>query len=184
MEQSFSEFRQSVINPKGKPKKFKITNSIGAYDIYKMMRKAGWLDIGRPVKEKEYYAIIRGVNDCLAKEIALGKTIQFPAKMGKLELRKQERGVSIVDGKLKITYPINWNETLKLWYEDPEAMRNKTLLRCENKYLYRVRYDVFDATYENKLFYQFKLNTFIQDALSKNIREGKVDTAWCTNMKK
>ena len=180
MEQSFEEFRQQILKPKKGKKEFKITNSWGMYDAYKALRKAGWLDIDRPVKEKEFYSIIRGINKRLAHEVSLGKSIEFPARMGKLELRKQERGVSIVDGKLKVNYPVNWKETHKLWYEDPQAMRDKILMRYEIPYYYRIKYEVYNATYENKAFYQFKLNTFVQDNLSKNIREGKVDTAWIT----
>lgn len=180
MEQSFEQFRQQVLKPKKGKREFKVTNCVGVYDMYQLLRKNGWLDIGKPVKEKEFYAIIRGINKRLAHEVSMGKGIEFPARMGKLELRKQERGVSIVDGKLKVNYPINWKETHKLWYEDPQAMLNKTLMRYEIPYYYRVKYDVFNATYDNKGFYQFKVNTFIKNDLSKNIREGKVDTAWIT----
>ena len=177
MEQTFKEFKQQLVNKKDR--EFKVKNSWGMYDAYKLLRKNHWLDIGKPVSEKNFYAIVRGINKHLAENIAMGKDVKFPEFMGKLELKKQKRGVSIVKGKVKVTYPVNWNETLKLWYEDPEAMRNKVLLRNEEKYVYRVRYDVFDATYENKCFYQFVLNTFIRKALKDNIKSGKVDTAWC-----
>jgi hypothetical protein len=178
-QQTFEEFRQQVTGPKREKKR--VTGSIGVYDIYKKLRKKGWLNIGRPLTEKEFYSIIRKTNQYLAKEIAMGRTIKFPARMGMLELRKQKNGVSIVKDKLKISYPINWNETLRLWYDDPEAMRNKVLMRDEEKYTYRVKYEPFDATYENKCFYQFALNTFIRRELKKNIKDGKVDTAWCMN---
>lgn len=156
----------------------KVRNSWGIYDIYKHIRKNKWYDIGRPLTEHEFYSIVRGINDLLADEIASGKTITFPSRMGKLELRKSERGVSIVDGKLKITYPINWEETIKLWYEDEQARKDKVLLRNENKYLYRVKYCKFDATYENKSFYEFSLNRFIKVALKENINKGVIDTLW------
>ena len=45
---------------------YKITNSIGVYDLYKLIRKNHWYDIGRPLKEHEFYAIIRKVNSLLA----------------------------------------------------------------------------------------------------------------------
>ena len=178
-EQSFEEFRrESFHRPKGA--KGLVTNSIGVYDVYKMMRKKHWYNIGKPVSEKDYYAVIRGINKRLAEEAALGHTVKFPLRMGKLELRKYPVGVKMVDGKVKITYPVDWNETLKLWYSDVEAERQKTLLRNENPYVYFVRYckEGSNANYENKFFYQFALNTFIKRALSKNIKQGKVDTIW------
>ena len=98
--------------------------------------------------------------------------------MGKLELRKHERGASFVDGKLRITYPIDWDSTLRLWYEDKQAHENKTLLRDEDKYTYRIKYNKYDAVYNNKIFYEFALNRFIKIALKENIKNGKIDTLW------
>ena len=40
----------------------KITNSIGTYDIYKIIRKNKWKGIDKPVSEKDFYTIIREVN--------------------------------------------------------------------------------------------------------------------------
>lgn len=173
----YTEFRLNLQHARG-PKKMRVTDSWGVYDAYKFIRKNKWYDIGRPLKEQEFYAIIRGVNDIMADEIALGKTVKFPCKMGCLELRKFEKGVKIVDGKLKVTYPIDWNETVKLWFEDEEAKKNKTLVRFKDKYIYKVRYDKYNATYDNKLFYQFTLNRFIKQALKENILNGKTDTVW------
>lgn len=160
---------------KGKPK---VTGSLGVYDIYKMIRKNKWYDIGRALKEHEFYSIIRTINNYLADEISKGNRITFPYRMGALELRKFERGVSIVDGKLKNTYPINWGDTLKLWEEDEEAKRDKILLRFENKYVYHIRYDKYDANYNNRIFYEFSVNKFIKIALKENIKKGLIDTLW------
>ena len=173
----YKEFN-TKIRRAGSHSKAKVNNSWGVYDSYKHIRKNGWYDIGRPLKEHEFYTIVRSVNNYLADEVANGNTITFPSRMGKLELRKIERGASIVDGKLKINYPINWSETLKLWYEDAEAMKNKTLLREETKYVYHIKYCRHDATFENKTFYEFALNRFIKRALKENIKEGKTDTLW------
>ena len=179
MEMSFEEYKNEVQKKVGKGKrKFKVTNSIGVYDIFKMMRKKGWYDLERPLRENEFYAVVRGVGKLLAEELAMGHDVTFPFKMGKLELRKSERGVSLVDGKLKVTYPIDWDETVRLWYADEEARKNKTLLRREEKNVYRVKYCKYDASYSNKVFYRFVLNTFIREKLRDNIRSGKVDSLW------
>jgi hypothetical protein len=178
MEETFREFKNRITNNKGSLKHYKITGSWGIYDAYKHIRKNHWYNIGRPLKEGEFYAIIRGINDLLAENIANGKTVKFPKKMGVLELRKHKAGAFFVDGKLKINYPPDWSETLKLWYEDEEARRNKTILRLENPWVYSVKYLRFPATYENKMFYQFQLNTFIRRALKDNIKQGKIDTLW------
>lgn len=173
----YQQFRTEIKKANTK-KQAKIRNSWGIYDAYKHIRKNKWYNIGRPLKEHEFYSIIREVNKLLAEDIANGKTVVFPFRMGKLELRKYECGVKLVDGKLKIGYPINWEDTIRLWFEDEEAKKNKTLLRNEEKYTYRVKYCKYDANYENKSFYQFALNRFIKIALKDNIHNGKVDTLW------
>lgn len=177
-QKTFEEFRME--NSGRGHSKGKVTNSMGVYDFYKAIRKHHWYNIGRPVSEKEFYAIIRGVNDLLAEELKEGRTVTFPIRMGKLELRKHEVGAFISNGRLKITYPPDWSETLKLWYKDEEARRNKTIMRQENQFVYYIKYCTKgnDANYNNKGFYQFTLNTFIKKALSRNIKQGKIDTLW------
>lgn len=174
--QTLEEFKTSICRPPNR--NFKVSNSWGTYSAYKLMRKNKWYNIGRPLKEHEFYAIVRGVNDLLAEEIANGNSVTFPERMGKLELRKHKRGVSIVNGKMKVTYPIDWGETMKLWFEDEEAKKNKTLLRRENNHVYHIRYCKYDANYENKIFYEFSLNRFIKLALKDSINQGKIDALW------
>ena len=161
-----------------KARKFKITNSFGVYDCYKLVRKNHWYNIGRPLKEHEFYIIIRSVNKLLADNIVNGEAVVFPASMGKLELRKYPRGVRFVDNKLKNTYPIDWKSTNRLWVEDEEEYRKKTLLRYESPMVYRVRYCKEKATYENKVFYQFRMHSKVRKRLQENIINGKTDTLW------
>ena len=170
------EFKTKVGRPHNRT--FKVKGSVGVYDFYKKLRKEGWPGIGRPLTEKQFYAIIRNINNHLAENIAKGETVEFPARMGKLELRKTKNGASIVDGKLKVLYPVDWSETLKLWYEDVEAREQKVLKRFETPYTFRVKYSKLTANYENKKFYAFTLNRFIRRALKENIKEGKIDTLW------
>ena len=174
---TFEDFRRDVIHLEAR-KKFKVNNSFGVYQVYKLIRKNKWYNIGRPLKEGEFYAIIRGVNKYLAQEIINGNTVVFPSRMGKLELRKNKVGVSIVDGKLKNTYPIDWYSTLRLWYEDAEEREKKTLVRHNTKQVFSVRYNKNKANYENKWYYEFVLNRFIKRALKDSILKDKVDTIW------
>lgn len=175
----YKEFNTKVKKANQK-KQFKVRGSWGIYQAYKLIRKNGWYDIGRPLKEHEFYSIIRNVNKLFANEIANGNEFTFPCKMGNLEIRKSTRGVYLIDGKLINTYPIDWNSTLKLWYEDEESRRNKTKLRYENKYVYSIKYNKFHATFENKSFYAFDTNRFLKIALQENVKQGKIDTLYDT----
>ena len=180
IEAEWQKFCNEIAKRKGKGhKKFKVSGSWGVYDAYKLIRKHKWYDIGRPVTEYEFYAIIRHINDLYADEIAKGTTVFFPSKMGKLELKKEPRGVYFnKDGKMKVTYPIDWQSTLKLWFEDEEARNLKTLIRRNSKVMYRVHFNKYEATFNNKLFYDFTLNRFIKQKLKHNIINGLIDSVY------
>jgi len=173
----FTDFQEKILKKRGK-KNFKVRGSFGVGDAYKIIRKNGWYNIGKPVRSDVFYHIIRSINKMLAGNISTGETVCLPQSMGRLELRESKRGVSIVGGKMKVNYPIDWNETLRLWSEDGEARRKKVLLRTESKIVYTVRYNKFHAHYSNKSFYEFALNRFIKNALKKNINEGKINVLW------
>ena len=173
----FEEFRTKIA--RGKRGQFKVRNAFTIYQIYKFIRKHGWYNIGRPVTEKEFYSIIRNVNKGFAENIANGEDIVFPANMGKLELRKFERKVGIdKNGKLRIGYPVDWDKTLRLWYEDKEAYDNKTVVRDESKFTYKLMYNKYKANYENMVFYDFKPHKKVRVALKENIKNGKTDSLW------
>lgn len=122
--------------------------------------------------------MVREVNRIFAREIALGHTVTLPCRMGKLELHKREAGARIKDGNLKVTYPVDWRETLRLWHEDEGARKGKTLVRYQQKFVYRVRYKKYSANYPNKSFYKFRPCRTVKAALKKNIEGGITDTLW------
>lgn len=173
----FKEFKNTITKV-GISRTSKIRNSFNTHTLYRLIRKNKWYNIGRPLTEHEFYSIVRSVNNILAEKLKKGETVVFPHRMGKVELRKYKKGVSIKNGKLKITYQINWLDTLKLWYEDKEAMDNKTLVRYESPDYYRLVYDKYDANYINKTFYQFKLNRFVHNGLKDNLKKGAIDALW------
>lgn len=111
--------------------------------------------------------------------IARGDTITLPSKMGKLELTKDQRGVYFdKNGNMKITYPVDWSATLKLWFEDAEAREQKILIRRNSKVVYKVHFNKYDATFNNKIFYDFTLNRFIKKKLKNNINNGLIDSVY------
>ena len=156
----------------------RITGSWGVYDALKLIRKNGWFGIERPLKDVEFYKIIRSMNLLIAEQIALGETFKIPHQMGVLELRKRPCGVTMKNGHLHITYPVDWKATEELWRQDAEAKQKGLVIRREIPYMYRVYWNIAAACFKNKYFYQFKLNTFIKRALSQNIMSGKTDTLW------
>lgn len=171
---TYEEFRKEVQHT-NISRKHKITGSIGVYSAYKWLRKNKWLNIGRPLTEHEFYSIIRRVNNYLADSFLRGQDIKFPHKMGQLELRKYDVRFSIEDGKVKTNLPIDWDRTLKLWYEDEEAYKERTLVKVEEKEIYKVYYNKQLADYQNMVFYEFKVNRELKKSIKQRIKEGKLD---------
>ena len=157
------------------PRVHKVTNSVGVYSAYKWLRKRQWIDIGQRLTEHEFYSIIRKINNELALNLSTGGDIKLPHRMGTIELRKISTYVNFKDGKLHSNLPIDWDRTLKLWCEDEEAYKSRTLIKMEEKEIFKVHYNKAKADYTNKSFYQFNANRELKKALKKNIKEGRID---------
>ena len=171
----YNEFKSSIQHLQ-ENRTHKITNYLGVYDAYKSIRKNKWLNIGRPLTEHEFYQIIRRINNYLAEELVNGNDIIFPNRMGKLELRKRN-SLPVIDknGSLKVTYAIDWDSTLKLWYYDEEAFNHKTLIRLPERSIFRVKYNKDSANYENKSFIEFQINRDIKTRLKQKIKNNEID---------
>ena len=172
---SYKDFK-SAIQGLQNTRTHKVTNSLGSYDAYKYIRKNKWFNIGRPLTEHEFYQIIRRINNYLAEELINGNDVIFPNRMGKLELRKRN-ALPIIDknGNLKVTYAIDWDNTLKLWYEDEEAFNNKTLVRLPERNIFRIKYNKNTANYNNKSFMEFQVNRNIKVRLKQKIKNNEID---------
>lgn len=153
----------------------KVRKSYGVYDAYKYIRKNKWFNIERPLTEHEFYNIIRKVNMYLADSIIQGNDITLPDRMGRLEIRKYKSTIKVIDGKIKTNLPVDWDRTLKLWYEDEEAYKNKTLIKVEENEIFKIHYNKYLANYNNKSFYEFNINREIKRKLKQNIKNGNID---------
>lgn len=171
---TYEEFK-SKVQHLSESRKHKVTNSIGVYSAYKWLRKRQWVDIGQRLTEHEFYSIIRKINDELAHNLSVGKEIRLPNRMGTIELRKINSYIEYKDGKLHTNLPIDWDRTLKLWSEDDEAYKNRTLIKMEEKEIFKIYYNKNKADYTNKSFYQFNANRELKRTLKRNIKEGIVD---------
>ena len=181
---SYKDFK-SVIQCLQNTRTHKITNSLGNYDAYKYIRKNKWFNIGRPLTEHEFYQIIRRINNYLAEELVNGNDIIFPNRMGKLELRKRN-SLPVIDknGKLKVTYAIDWDKTIKLWFEDEEAYNKRQLVKIPEKEIFRIRYSKEDANYKNKSFIEFQVNRDIKVRLKQKIKNNEIEAFSYGNRKK
>lgn len=153
----------------------KVTNSYGSKDAFKYYRKTKPLDSKYVLTDCQYLKIIRLINNLLKQKLINGEDVLLPEKMGRLELRKYKNKIEFKDGKLKTNLPINWDATLKLWYDSSQCKTKKQLVRQEIKETFRVFYNKTKANYNNKSFYKFTTNRDIKIGLKNNIKSNKLD---------
>lgn len=177
---SFEEFKNSIEKIKGS-RVHKVKNSYGVYDGYKYYRKNKPKESKYILTESEYFLIIRRVNELLADSLVNGNDIVFPNRMGRLELRKFNPRIYIKNGKVKSTLPVDWDRTLRLWYEDEESYKNKTLIKIEEKEVFKVHYNRSIANFINKSFYQFNVNKSLKKKLKEAIKDNRIDAFMITN---
>ena len=168
------EFLNKVKKVKG-PRNHKVKNSYGIYDGFKFYRKNRPKDSKYVLTESQYFAITRRVNEYLVEALASGEDVILPYRLGRIEVRKYESRITWDGKKVKSNLPIDWDKTLKLWYEDEEAYKNKTLIKVEEKEIYKIYYNRNLADYTNKSFYQFNFNRELKKKLKCNIKEGEID---------
>lgn len=171
---TLEEFKVEIQGAR-EPREHKVTGSVGVYDAYKYIRKNKWFNIGKPLTEKEFYSIVRKIGNYLAENLCKGVDVKFPSQMGTLELRKTSPYIGYKEGKLVANLPVDWDATLKLWYEDTEAYQKKQLVKFNEKEVFRVLYNRLNADFNNKSFYEFQVNRNIKRTLKKRIKQGRID---------
>lgn len=172
--QTLEEFKASIRKLNGH-RKHKVTGSIGVYSAYKYFRKNKWEDIGQKLTEKEFYAIIRKVGNYLAANLCNGEEVKFPACMGTLELRKFFTTARLKGNKVVDNFNVDWDATLKLWYEDPEAFKKKQIVKSFSKEAFKVFYNKYTANYTNQTFYEFQVNRDIKRTIGKRVKQGLME---------
>lgn len=162
-------------------RKHKIKNSYGITDFFRYYKK----NYKSPIKDlRKYSDILKAINHEFANELAeSGYDIKFPKHMGMLSISKRKGVVWInKEGKLCSNRPIDYVATNKLWKDNPEAKKQKRIIRLENPhsdgYQFRIYYKRRTANYKNKKIYAVQFNRQMSRKFAKSIRDGKIDTVY------
>lgn len=172
-----NNFRRSLLKVTSS-RNHKIKNSLKIKYIYKWVRDNNWLNIGMPITQHQFSFIIRNMNKHIIDEFCNKGHIQFPHKMGDLELIMGDAKPFIKDGKVKIYKSIDWDKTLSLWEVDKEAQKTKQLVYREESTIYRIRYNKVKARFINQQYYYFFPNRQFKIYLSTLIKEGRIKGAY------
>jgi nucleoid DNA-binding protein len=150
---TYEEFRVDTLKANQKKHHFKVNNSYGIKDAYRWCIKHKQID--KSLSEKDFRIIINTINKSLQDQLLQGKDINLPERMGRIEIRKYPTYVGLEGDKIKTNLSVDWDKTLRLWFEDKEAYKNRTLVRCETKEKFKFIYNRRKAKYNNKSFYEF-----------------------------
>lgn len=167
-----------MIEDNNNKRNHRIKSDYGVNDYYKFfIETTGNKDISR----SEYGEILKEFNSHVRDELATkGYSFVFPCKMGKMELRKSKREVSLdEDGNVKNTMPTNWKETRRIWSENPDMKERGVKIRYTNEhtdgYMFKIIFKKSRANFKNKSIYRIRFNRDMKRKLSKSIFKGDID---------
>lgn len=155
-----------------------VRGSWGVKDYYRFYRKNRPKEKKYVLTDSQYFSIIRSVGKKLTKALLDYKLIILPENMGTVEIQKYQRNVRIVDGKGVCDGPVDWEKTLNLWYEDPEAYRKRTLIKADFPEFFRVRYSTKGCNFKNRRYYQFRPIKETVERLVANMKSGFTDAPY------
>lgn len=88
------------------------------------------------ISKEDYMAVVRAYGICAYRSVLeTGKPHKLPFGLGKILYSKRMTPtyrVNFKTGLMVNNRPVDWNKTLQLWDKDPEAKKNKKLIRHMN----------------------------------------------------
>lgn len=170
MSNDLREFMIQAKNVHG-PRYHRAANSYDTKDFYRNYIKGLDRQSDLFVTERKYGEIIKATNDIIQERLLDGCQVVFPYGLGSLQIESRENVANIVDGKIHTSYMIDWNETLKLWFENDECRQRKMLVRTDAPLRYVVKYRRPTVPMTNKQYLCFlpcrnltgKINTKIKE---------------------
>ncbi len=161
------------------PRKHKITNSLGVKDAYNHYRKNRPREKKFVVHESDYFKIIRRLNQGVSDQLLKGQEIKLPYRVGSLYVEMFQIAPKInEEDKLVFRAPIDWDSTLKLWYESPEDKKNKTLVKTESRKIYKIVYSKRNANYTNSSLVMFSPNRTLKAKVRDEVKEGYIQKTY------
>ncbi len=156
----------------------RIKSDYGVNDYYKFFIKTTGI---KHISRSEYGEVIKEFNSYVRDELSTkGNSFVLPCKMGKMELIKSKRDVSIDEnGNLRNTMPVNWRETRRIWNENPGMKERNIKIRYTNEhtdgYMFKIIFKKSRANFKNKSIYRIRFNRDMKRKLSKSIFKGDID---------
>lgn len=178
LKEVMNELEQFIANAKNVHGKrvHNATNSYDTKDFYRGYIKGLGKDSKYFVSERKYGEILRVTNDILTGKLLDGYQVVFPYNFGSMQIESFKESFKIVDGKIRTSMMVDWNETLKLWYEDEECRKNKTLVRKDRGGRYcTLRYHRSNGRLQHKKYLYFMPCRRLTNIINKKMEEEGLD---------
>lgn len=119
--------------------------------------------------------IVRTMGQNLAKQIMDGYIVKLPLQMGHFVVIEKKPFVKFINGKVYHNHKVDWNGTIRLWEEDAEARRDKTVVYFNTDKLLFIRYYRRLAKFKNKYFFEVRATSAIKRNIHKYADENKIN---------
>ena len=170
----YNEFAKEVKKVTSK-RTHKVSGSLGVKDAYNHYRKNRPKEKKFAITESDYFKIIRMLNEVVASQLSKGYEIKLPYRTGSLLVERFKIEPKIDEnGKLVFRAPIDWDATLKLWYESPEDKENKTLVKTEKRDIFKVVYNKKNVNYNNNSLIMFSPTRTLKTKIKEELTEGYI----------
>ena len=153
------------------PRKHSIKGACKIRDLYTELKH----DKSLPqIDLHTFRCLIRTMGKNLSQLILDGHIIQLPLQMGKICVYQKDYTLKFVNGKVKHNYKVDWGNTIKLWEDDEEARRDKTILYHAEDKMLLVKYYKHFAKFKNKKFFTFRVTSEVRRNVHKYSNEHNV----------
>lgn len=154
----------------------KINTDFGIKDFYEFYKSYS----KNPKSKTLFNKVVYDFNKRIVNSI-INEGLEFTPVKARFTfcIRKNKRGIKLIDNKVVNTHPIDWKTTMQLWEDDPEAKEKKLIIRFLNnhtsKYVFRILMTKGKAQYKNKRFFRYKPPRSFQRTLAKRILDPNLD---------
>lgn len=175
MNESFDEFKSRILKLSDSRK----THSFGTYDVRDIYRSLKKKDpIIKSLNEATFSGILRRIGELQFDDLLDNKKVVLPYHMGELMIVSNTSRVYKEDGQVKNTLKVNWNETVKLWYEHPEYREKKIYVRHQPCKYFKLVYLPSNRRYKNSKVYTFQPYRGIKKAMKEAVLTHKLTDAY------
>ncbi len=165
---SLSEFKKQVKKVYSE-RHYKLKNCFDIQRCFTYYRRHRPQESKFVITESQFYRILNAVHEEFIQQLLTGVDVTLPMHMGSIRITKSYPSVKYKNGELVNPYPIDWNKTIELWYEDEEAFKNKTLIRRILKVRYNIIYSKKDASYKNLYYFGIRFTRSLQKRVKEYV---------------